>query len=175
MRNDEIEHYEWGETLNGIIDALQKFENYESNKFDFFDPFLNESINDLEKFVSEYIPRENINIEIKDKELLDKIEKIKFNYVKIGLFISKMFLINLFTEKEMKDFQKFIKKLYAYRNELYEFASFCDLQNPESETNKIVKEHENSKLLSSIEEIKRRYLLIGFLLCKPSLVKKQII
>ena len=89
--------------------------------------------------------------------------------------MSKIFLESFFTEKEMKDFQKFIKKLYAYRNELYEFASFCDLQNPDSETNKIAKEHENSKLLSLIEEIKRRYLLIGFLLCKPNLVKKQII
>ena len=163
---------QWGETLDGIIAVLQKIDG-NNEEFSFFDPFLNESIISIEKFVEKYIPKENI--EIHDTELLEKIEKIKINYLKIGLFMSKIFLESFFTEKEMKDFQKFIKKLYAYRNELYEFASFCDLQNPESETNKIVKEHENSKLLSSIEEIKRRYLLIGFLLCKPSLVKKQII
>ena len=54
MRNDEI--YEWGESLNGIISALQKFENSENNKFNFFDPFLSESINELEKFALDKLP-----------------------------------------------------------------------------------------------------------------------
>ena len=99
---------QWGETLDGIIAVLQKIDG-NNEEFSFFDPFLNESIISIEKFVEKYIPKENI--EIHDTELLEKIEKIKINYLKIGLFMSKIFLESFFTEKEMKDFQKFIKKL----------------------------------------------------------------
>lgn len=172
MRNNEIKKYEWGETLDGIIGVLQKLENFENNKFNFFDPFLNELINELEKFVSKYIPKENI--EIKDKELLGKIEKIKFDYLKIGLFISKIFLENMFTEKEMRNFQNFIKKLCQFRDDIQEFATLCDSQNPDSEINGIIEQCDDDLILKKIEEIKSKYLLLGFLLLKPNLLTKYV-
>lgn len=163
---------EWGETIDGIIKALGKMEETDKKEFNYFDPYLNESISFFEKFVSEYTSDEVM--EIKDLELLEKIEKIKISYLKIGFFISKIFLPSLFTEKEMEDFQSFMKKLHQFRDEIYETISFCNEQSPNSETNKLFKRIDDNNTLYLIEEIKRKFLLLGFLVGTPFL-KKSII
>lgn len=163
------ESEQWGESVNGIMNILANIEKTQE-EFNYFDPYLNESIRDIEKFISEYVPKENF--EIKDRKLLEKIEIIKYNYIKIGLFFSKIFLEKLFTEKEMNNFQNFIKKLCFVRDEIYEAISFCDEQNPNSETIKILNEYKDKKILNKIENLKRNYLLLGFLLIKPKSYKE---
>ena len=63
---------QWGETLDGIIAVLQKIDG-NNEEFSFFDPFLNESIVSIEKFVEKYIPKENIEFNI--EELYDQIKQ----------------------------------------------------------------------------------------------------
>ena len=162
------ENEKWGETVDGIIEVLKNIE--EARKIDNFDPYLNEYMCKLDNFVLKYIPKENINV--KDVELQKNIEKIRVDYIKKGLYTAKVFMTNLFTEREMRNPQSFIKKLYRYRNELYEFTSFCDLQNPESETNKLFSQIDDNSILYLIEKIKRNCILIGFLLGKPDIIKK---
>lgn len=165
------ENDKWGETVNGIIETLEKM-GESGNEFNYFDPYLNESIKCLEKFVSEYAPKENIEIE--EAEFQKNVEKIKMNYLKIGYFISKIFLENLFTEKEMRDFQGFIKKLCRFKDEIQDFTTYCDAMNPQNETSKIINKYQDRKTLNIIEAVKSRYLLLGFLLLRPKLLKEYI-
>lgn len=159
---------QWGETVNGIIEVLEKVE--ETQISNYFDPYLNEYLEKLDDFISAYVPKEDIVIE--DQEMKKDIEKIKIDYIKKGLYAVKVFMINLFTEKEIKNPQIMQKELYNYMNELYEFTSFCDLQNKNSITNRLFSRIDDNRILYRIEKIKRKCILIGFLLGKPTLMQK---
>ena len=72
----------------------------------------------------------------------------------------------------MKNFQNFIKKLCQFRDDIQEFATLCDSQNPDSLINDIIEKCDDDLIIEIIEEIKSKCLLLGFLLLKPELLSK---
>ena len=52
----------WGESVNGIIKILENI-TISQGEVNYFDSDLNQSIIDIEKFISQYVPKEKLEIE----------------------------------------------------------------------------------------------------------------
>ena len=111
---------QWGETVNGIIEVLEKVE--ETQMPNYFDPYLNEYLEKLDNFILGCISKE-------DKEVKKDIEKIKIDYIKKGLETAKLFMDNLFAIQEI-NLKKTLQRIYRLKEEIQEFTVLCDSNEP---------------------------------------------